>query len=249
MKKILYWIPSAIFLVIFGFLIVVYHAFQYIAFNLFGYLAHKKSVDSLLWWLNHILIIVGYPYKVDNQAGDLPMDKPIIFVSNHQGMFDISMIGYTLRKYHPKYVAKKSLSKGIPSISYNLNHGEHVLIDRKNGRESIMKIREFSKYLNKNNRAGVIFPEGTRTRNGKMLPFKPMGLKIMLKTMPDAIVVPIVLENFWLIEKYGLKPIPFGFGKTLKCTILPQIDRTRMTNDEIIIELEKQIKEIADKQV
>lgn len=247
MKKILYWIPTSIFLVIFGLLLVIFHVLQVIAYNVFGYQAHKKVLDSLLWWLNHIIFIVGYPYKIDNQAGDLPTDKPMIIVSNHQGMFDISMIGFTLRKHHPKYVAKAALAKGIPSISYNLRNGGSVLIDRKNGREAIQKISEFSKYLNENNRAGVIFPEGTRTRNGKMLPFKPIGLKVMLKAMPNATVVPVALENFWTIEKYRLRPIPFG--KTVKCTILPPIDRTKYNNNEIVQLLETQIKAIAERDV
>lgn len=247
MKKILYWIPTAIFLLGFGILIFVYHIFQVLAYKLFGYQAHKKVVDSLLWWLNHIIIICGYTYKVENLAGDLPIDKPMIIVSNHQGMFDISMIGYTLRKHHPKYVSKIELATGIPSISYNLRHGGSVLIDRKNGKDAIVKIKDFAKYLNENNRAGVIFPEGTRTRDGKMRVFKPIGLKVMLKEMPDATVVPVALEDFWHIEKYGLRPVPFG--RKIKCTILPPIDRSKYNNNEVIALLEEQIKAIAERNV
>ena len=243
MKKILYWIPTSIFLIVFGFLLVFFHALQYLGMKIFGYEGQRNAVDGLMWCLNHILKIVGYPFTVDNKAGDLPTDKPMIVVSNHQGMFDISMIGIELRKHHPKYVSKAALSKGIPSISFNLRHGGSVLIDRKNGKEAIVKIKEFCKYLNKHNRAGVIFPEGTRTRNGKMLPFKPIGLKVMLKEMPEATVVPVALENFWTIEKYGLRPIPFG--KRLKCTVLPPIDRTKFkNNNEIINEIERQIKSV-----
>ena len=245
MKKILYWIPTSIFLIVFGFLLVFFHALQYLGLKVFGYEGQRNAVDGLMWCLNHILKIVGYPFTVIDQAGDLPMDKPMIIVSNHQGMFDISMIGVYMRKYHPKYVSKHTLAKGIPSISFNLRHGGSVLIDRKKGKEAIVKIKVFCKYLNENNRAGVIFPEGTRTRDGKMLPFKPMGLKVMLKEMPDATVVPVALENFWTIEKYGLRPVPWG--KRLKCTIMPPIDRSKYTNNEIIELLEQQIKAIADK--
>ncbi len=247
MKKILYWIPTSIFVFVFGILIIVYHGFQIFAYKLFGYEQHKKVVDSLLWWLNHIILIVGYTYQVENLAGELPMDKPMIIVSNHQGMFDISMIGYTLRKHHPKYVSKIELATGIPSISYNLRHGGSIVIDRKDGKGAIVKIKEFAKYLNKNNRAGVIFPEGTRTRNGKMRAFKPIGLKVMLRDMPDATVVPIALENFWHIEKYGLTPVPFG--RKITCTILPPIDRTKHNDNEVIALLEEQIKAIAERGV
>lgn len=245
MKKILYWIPTSIFLLVFGILIVINHGFQVLANKFFGYQAHKKVVDSLLWWLNHIILIVGYTYKVENLAGDLPTNKPMIIVSNHQGMFDISMIGYTLRKHHPKYVSKIELATGIPSISYNLRHGGSVVIDRKNGKDAILKIKKFAKYLNENNRAGVIFPEGTRTRDGKMREFKAIGLKVMLRDMPDAIVVPIALEDFWYIERYGLKPVPFG--RKITCTIMPPIDRTKYNDNEIIALLEEQIKAVAER--
>lgn len=247
MKKILYWIPTTIFLFAFALSLLLFHVLQVFAYNLFGYKAHKNVVDGLLFCLNNILILAGYTYKVDNLAGDLPLDKPMIVVSNHQGMFDISMIGFALRKHHPKYISKQSLAKGIPSISYNLVKGGSVLIDRNNGREAIKIISEFAKYLNANNRAGVIFPEGTRTRDGKMKPFKAIGLKVLLKSMPDAIVLPIALEHFWNIERYGLLPVPFG--RQLKCTILPPIDRTQYNNDEIIELIEQQIKAIAERAI
>lgn len=243
MKKILYWIPTSIFLLVFGILIIIFHALQYLGLKIFGYEGQRNAVDGLMWCLNHILKIVGSPFTVDNQAGDLPTDKPMIIVSNHQGMFDITMIGVHMRKHHPKYVSKASLAKGIPSISFNLRHGGSVLIDRNNGREAIVKIKEFCQYLKKHNRAGVIFPEGTRTRDGKMRPFKPIGLKVMLKEMPDATVVPVAMQNFWHIERYGLRPIPFGHR--LKCTILPALDRSQFKNDnEIIQEIERQIKAV-----
>ena len=46
-------------------------------------------------------------------------------------MYDISPIMWYLRKHHVKFVAKKELGKGIPSVSYNLRHGGSILIDRK----------------------------------------------------------------------------------------------------------------------
>lgn len=240
MKKVLYWIPTGIFLLLFGLLLVIFHGIQVIGYNVFGYQGQRNAIDMMMWILNKMLIVVGSPTTVTNLAGDLPRDRPMILVSNHQGMFDIPAISIAMRKHDPKYVAKAALSKGIPSISYNLRVGGSVLIDRKEGKDAIGKIAVFCDYLKANNRAGVIFPEGTRTRNGKMLPFKPMGLKMMLKKMPNATVVPVALENYWHLEKYGLKPIPFGHR--LKCTILPAIDRTNLSNDEVVELVEKQIR-------
>jgi 1-acyl-sn-glycerol-3-phosphate acyltransferase len=244
MKKLLYWIPTSIFLLNFGLLLVVFHILQVIAYNVFGYTAHKKTVDSLMWWLNRNLIFVGSLVKIDNLAGNLPTDKPMIVVSNHHSVFDITTIGYALRKHHPKYISKNSLGKGIPSISYNLRKGGSVLIDRDNPKEAIRVIGAFCEYLNEKKYAGVIFPEGTRSRDGKVLPFKAMGLVKMLREMPDATVVPVALENFWHIEEFRWKPVPFGYP--LRCTILPAIDRSAFSDKEIVKKVEELIKEKAE---
>ena len=80
-----------------------------------------------------------------------------------------------------------------------------------------------------------------------MRPFKAIGLKVMLRDMPDATVVPVALGNFWHIEKYGLMPVPFG--RKIKCTILPPIDRTQYNDNEVIALLEEQIKAIAERNI
>ena len=85
-----------------------------------------------------------------------------------------------MRKFHPKFVSKKELGKGIPSISYNLNHGGSVLIDRNDPKQAISVIKELSQYIQKTNRSAVIFPEGTRSKTGRPREFAKSGLKILL---------------------------------------------------------------------
>ena len=68
--------------------------------------------------------------------------------------------------------AKKELAKGIPSISYNLKHGGSVTIDRKNPDESIEKIKNFAIDLNAKKLAVCIYPEGSRSKDGKVITFQ-----------------------------------------------------------------------------
>jgi 1-acyl-sn-glycerol-3-phosphate acyltransferase len=65
----------------------------------------------------------------------LPEDRPLIFVANHQSTYDIPPLIWHLRKYHPKFISKIELGKGIPSVSFNLRHGGSILIDRKKPKE------------------------------------------------------------------------------------------------------------------
>lgn len=234
-----YYITTIVFVVMFALILVIFHPLQVIG-KAISYQAHKNVVDAMMWCMNKILILSGNVLEIENLAGDLPTDKPMIIVSNHQSLYDIPVIGWALRKHHPKYIAKDSLKKGIPSISYNINHGGSITIDRNNQRQATRSIIEFCDYLNTNNRAGCIFAEGRRAKDGQMRPLKKLGISVMLKKMPDAIVVPVALDNFWRLEEFKLFPI--SFGHRMKCTILPPIDRTKFEKDALVEEVERQIR-------
>jgi 1-acyl-sn-glycerol-3-phosphate acyltransferase len=216
MEKIISYPISIISLLLFLLTIVVFHPIQWICFNLFGYQAHKKSVDYLNFILLRIGHLLGTTYKVENRES-IPKGVPIIFVANHQSLYDIIGIIWFLRKFHPKFVSKKELGKGIPSISYNLNHGGSVLIDRNDPKKAISVIKELSQYIEKANRSAVIFPEGTRSKTGKPKEFAKSGLKILCKYAPSAYVVPITINNSWKFVKFGI--FPYGLGNRITFTV------------------------------
>ena len=88
-----------------------------------------------------------------------------------------------LRRHHVKFVSKQELGRGIPCVSYNLRHGGSVLIDRKNPRQALPAMLNFAEYIEKTKRAAVIFPEGTRSKDGRPKPFKTKGLEVLLKKL------------------------------------------------------------------
>lgn len=187
----------------------MFHPIQWLCLKLSGYQAHKKSVDYLNFLLLRCTNILGTTYTVKNLEL-VPDNVPIIFVSNHQSMFDIPCIIWNYRRSHPKFVSKKELGRGIPSISYNLRHGGSVLIDRKDSKQALSAIKELGVYIQKNNRAAVIFPEGTRSRDGKPKRFSENGMKILCKYAPDAVVVPITINNSWKLLRFGKFPLGLG---------------------------------------
>jgi len=140
---------------------------------------------------------------------------PHIIVANHQSAYDISPIDWFAREIHPKFISKKELGKGIPSVSFNLKHGGSILIDRKNPRQSFPKIKGFAQYLNKYNRAAVIFPEGTRSKTGHPRKFSTSGMKTLFKLCPEAVVVPVTINNSWKLQKNGLFPLNLGVKMSL----------------------------------
>lgn len=239
MKKVLSYILTPIFLLAFALILLVFHGIQWICLKLGGYRWHKKSVDYLNFFLLKSLLLLGVPYKLINPHS-LPEDKPLIFVSNHQSLFDISPFIWYFRKHHVKFVAKKELAKGFPSISFNLRHGGNVMIDRKNPEQAIPAIEGFAKYIEKNKFAAVIFPEGTRSRNGIPKRFSSKGLKKMLENAPSAMIIPVTLNNAWKVSRYGL--FPMGVGEQITLTVHEPLAPQDRDFEEMFAEMEEAIK-------
>lgn len=216
MLKLISYPLSIIYYLLFGATIVIFHPIQWICFNLFGYQAHKKSVDILNFFLVANTYILGTRYKIENMEL-IPEGVPLIIASNHQSLYDIIAIIWFMQKVHPKFISKIELGKGIPSISYNLNHGGSVLIDRKDAKQSLTAIKKMAEYIETNKRSAVIFPEGTRSKTGKPKPFAENGLKILCKYAPSAYVVPVTINNSWKMTKWG--SFPMGLGNKLTFTI------------------------------
>ncbi|GLB48257.1 lysophospholipid acyltransferase family protein [Neptunitalea lumnitzerae] len=214
MRKILAYPLTVIYLLAFGLLLVIFHPIQWFCLKVFGYKAHKTSVVILNGGLTRCLLLLGTTVKFKNDF-DIPEDKPLVIVANHQSMYDIPPIIWYFSKNHPKFISKKELGKGIPSVSFNLKHGGSVLIDRKDSRQSVPAILEFGSYINKNNFSAVIFPEGTRSRNGQPKPFQKTGLKLLFKKIPEGYVVPLTINNSWKNLEYGKFPMGIGHKVTL----------------------------------
>ena len=230
MEKILSYPLSLLAMLLFLIALLVFHPIQYICLNVFGYQAHKKSVDYLNLCLVRIGHLLGTRYKFENREL-IPKGVPVIFVANHQSLYDIIGIIWFLRKFHPKFVSKKELAKGIPSISYNLRHGGSVVIDRKDPKQAIPAIKSLGKYIEFHKRSAVIFPEGTRSKTGVPKEFASTGLKILCKEAPSAVVVPISINNSWKFVKFGF--FPFGLGKRLIFTVHKPICIKDFTFDEL----------------
>lgn len=233
MRKLLAYPLTVIYLICFGITILVFHPIQLFCFKVFGYQAHKKSVDALQFFLIGCLKILGTSITWKNDF-ELPIDRPLLIVSNHQSMYDISPIMWNLRKHHVKFVAKKELGKGIPSISQNLRDGGSVLIDRNNPRQSLPAMLQFGEYIEKTKRAAVIFPEGTRSKDGYPKPFRMRGLELLIKKVPSAVIVPITINNSWKMLRYG--KFPMGIGNHITFTVHKPIEIAIFTDKKALLE-------------
>ena len=240
MQKILSIPLSAIYYLLFGITLAVFHPIQWVCFNWFGYKAHKRSVDFLSFFLVANTFVLGTTYKVTGIC-HLPKNTPVIIVANHQSLYDITSIVWFMRKIHPKFISKIELGKGIPSISYNLNHGGSVLIKRDDAKQSLTAIRKMGEYIETNKRSAVIFPEGTRSKNGKPKKFAENGLKILCRYAPSAYVLPVTINNSWKLVKWGI--FPMGLGSRVSLTIHQPISVKDTPFQELIQQTEQAVTE------
>jgi len=210
MRKFFGYILTPVFLCSFTLALLIFHPIQWLCLKLGGYAAHKKSVDML----NGLLVACNYTLFnrtkfIDNK--NIPLGQPIIFVANHQSTFDIPPLIYFLRRFHGKFISKIELMQAnIPSISFNLKHGGAANIDRKDSKQAIYEILKLAHNMQEENWSAFIFPEGTRTKTGKMKPFSVGGIATLLKKNPNALVVPIAIKGSYKMVQWGMFPLrPF----------------------------------------
>ena len=239
MRKLLAYPLTALFAVCFLLTLCIFHPIQWFCHKVFGYIGLKKAVDALQFFIMRCLNLLGTRISFYNPY-NISTDRPLLIVSNHQSMYDISPIMWYMRKHHVKFVSKTELGKGIPSVSYNLRHGGSVLIDRQNPRQAIPAMLKFGEYIEETKRAAVIFPEGTRSKDGNPKPFKTKGLEMLLKKVPSALVVPITVNNSWKMLRYG--KFPMGIGNHMKFTVHKPLEIINFTDKlELIQQVERTI--------
>ena len=240
MRKFLGYILSPIHYFLFGFFLCFYHPLQWLTFNVFGYKAHKWIVDIMN------ACVVGSYYALGNTVTfvnekNLPIGRPIVFVANHQSLYDIPVLIWYLRKYHAKFISKIELTKGIPSVSYNLRHGGAANIDRKDPRQAITEISKLGTRMKEKKWSCVIFPEGTRSKDGQVKTFQAAGVATILKKCPEALVVPIAINNAWKMVQYGHYPL--STFTAMKWEVLTPIEPAGIPADEVVKQAENAIKQ------
>lgn len=236
--KIISYLLSPIFTVVFYLLLVMFQPIQWVGLKINGFKGHQYIVNIMNWFLMKSLLILSIRVKFTNNE-KLPKDETLIFVVNHQSMFDISPIAWHFRKHVPKFVSKKELGKGIPSISFNLRNGGAALIDRNDKKQAISELVNFAKRVNHNKWSAVIFPEGTRSRDGQPKKFATNGIKILIKYNPEAYIVPLTINNSWKVFKYG--KFPLGIGSPIKITTHQPIKVNSLPFNDLLAQVEAKV--------
>lgn len=205
------FILIVIFLIIFFILSIPIYLIEWIMGKININARHKSSKFIIKYAFKICLFISGVKinaYGVEN----IPKDTPCLFVGNHNGFFDI-LVSYTVIPNVVGFVAKKEMKK-IPFLNLWMYFINCLFLDRENIKEGLKTILKGVEYI-KNGVSIFIFPEGTRSRDGKMLPFKEGSMKMAEKAKCPIIPVALtgtaaLFENQFPKVKRGIVSIEFG---------------------------------------
>ena len=240
MRKFFGYILSPVFYLLFGIIITVFHPIQWLCLKLGGYRAHMRCVEALNLCLLSSYYVLGNTVTFINRQ-HLPVGRPLVFVANHQSMYDIPPLIFFLRKHDGKFISKIELAKGIPSISFNLRHGGAANIDRKDPKQSIAEILKLANNMKTKNWSAFIFPEGTRAKTGVIKPFNVGGIATILKKVPEALVVPIAINNSWQMVRWGV--FPLNTFTRMSWEVLEPIDPRDRDVAEVVAAAEARIRQ------
>ncbi len=157
---------------------------------------YKTNVKFFKW----ILFFAGVKINVEGYEKLESLNNGFLLVSNHQSYYDIPAVSIMLNSKGVSFIAKDSIKKA-PFISMYMQIMNCLFLDRSSVKAGMKMIKDGNKLL-KSSVNLIVFPEGTRTRNGKFLGFKAGSLK--LATRVNAPIVPLSISNSFNINPTDL---------------------------------------------
>ncbi len=155
-------------------------------------------------WAHIYLGIAGV--KVSVSGVEKVADSPCIFMCNHQSALDIQV----LLAYLPfsfKFIAKRSLFL-IPFLGWSMKRAGYISLDRKNPRNALKAMDEAASRIQDGTKI-LVFPEGTRSVDGNLLPFKKGVFSLAMKARVP--IVPVGICGTSLLQPEGYQvPVKGG---------------------------------------
>ena len=172
-----------------------------------------------------VIWIVGSRANIQNRK-IITANKPAIYLSNHTTGLD-PLIAIWLCPMGGCGVAKKEIAR-VPFFGWAYRLSGHLLIDRSNQERAIASMKAIAELVRKHNLSIWIWPEGTRSKDGRLLPLKKGFAHLAIQTgFP---IVPIVVHNGH--HRWHSHHIKLSSGP-LDIEVLPPIDTSKWTIDNI----------------
>ncbi len=184
-------------------------------------LVAREKINGVIYnWASRLVNKIKINWQIDGELeSQIPEDRSIILMCNHASAYDIPL-AYAALPGSIRMIAKKELFK-IPILSQAMRSAEFPSIDRQN-REQAIKDLEFARQKMKSGIRIWMFPEGTRSADGRLRPLKKGGIRLAIDT--NAIIIPIIMQDIehilpnkrWYKMRLGQK-VTIKIGRALDC--------------------------------
>lgn len=179
-------------------------------------------------WASWILWASRTPVHVEGLE-HVRADRPQIFAANHQSWYDVFALAVAIPKRY-RFVGKRELAR-IPLFGTAWKAAGHISIDRRDRAAAIRSLERAGRLVRRDNSSIIVFPEGTRSRDGRLLPFKKGAVMLALCTGIE--LVPVAISGTRAILPKGAwrvrpGPIIVRFGEPIRVAGLGEEDRDRV---------------------
>jgi len=155
------------------------------------YTVYRAFIVHTLRW---VLLLLGVRYTVSG-TDRLPTDRPFLLISNHRCAFDPLITLAAFNKWSITFIAKPGVFN-IPAIGAIMRRVCFLPIDRENARNAVTTIKQAAGYIADKPGISVgIYPEGTRSKDGTLLPFHAGSFKIATIAQCPVAVASIRMEK------------------------------------------------------
>jgi len=182
-------------------------------------------------WITALFALNGVKLRVESGEEHLRSPRPAVFIFNHKNNFDSFLAAYLVRTNWTG-VAKKELERD-PMFGTVGRWMDAVFVDRSDTAVAIEQMKAMEGLAEKG-LSVVVAPEGTRSHNGELLPFKKGAFRLAMATgLP---IVPIVFRNSEVLGHRDANTIRPG---TVDAVVLPPIDPAGWTLDDLPARIEE----------
>ena len=125
---------------------------------------------------------------------EIPASPGVLVLMNHQSLVDIPLVVASMHGVYPRILTRKRYERGVPLISHMTRLYRYPFVDpRATLRGELKRLREDAAASDK---PLVVYPEGTRTKTGRIGPFKTLGLATILAARRWSVYV-VVADGLW----------------------------------------------------